>query len=190
MFKYFALFLTAAALFAGTGCEVLREAFHEAMSGESLNSDDPNSEDYKVRYAVGIYEIVRYPRAGELEKEIQALDGRSIWINTNQNFGSRNIREVKAVARPGNPDVFDLQFKLDRLGKLQWQILSGRFNNQPVALVIDGIYFSSFVPEAPADEMAEWVTVRAGIDRTTAAGVAKYGKKNYLYYNPDARSWF
>ena len=190
MYRYATLLFLALLLVAGSGCETLREAFREAMSEESVRSDDPNSEDYKVRYAVGIFEIVRYPRASELEKEIQGVDGKSVWINTNQNFSSKNIREIAAVARPGNPDLFDLQFRIDRLGKLQWQMLAGRFRDQPVALVIDGMYFGSFVPEVPEDDDAEWVTVRIGIDRATAGGLVKYGKKNYLYYNPDARSWF
>ena len=190
MYRYAAMLFLALLLAAGTGCETLREAFREAMSEDANRSDDPNSEDYKVRYAVGIFEIVRYPRAGELEKEIQGVDGKTVWINTNQNFSSKNIQEIAAVARPGNPDIFDLQFRIDRLGKLQWQILAGRFRDQPVALVVDGIYFGSFIPEAPEDDDAEWVTIRIGIDRATANGLVKYGKKNYLYYNPDARSWF
>ena len=190
MMKYMRLLLIGGAVLIGCGCEEMREAFHEAMSDDANRSDDPNSEDYKVRYGIGIFEIVRYPRAGDLEKEIQGIDGHNVWINTNQYFSSKNIREVVAVARPGNPDLVDLQFRIDRFGKLQWQILSGRFRDQPVAMVIDGVYFGSFRPDVPEDDESEWVTVRIGLDRATAAGLVKYGKKNYLYYNPDARSWF
>ena len=68
MYRYAAMLFLALLLAGGTGCETLREAFREAMSEDANRSDDPNSEDYKVRYAVGIFEIVRYPRAGELEK--------------------------------------------------------------------------------------------------------------------------
>ena len=180
-----ALFLTAAL----TGCDTFREAFREAMSGESTRSEDPNSENYQPRYIVGIFSIVKYPRATELEKEIQALDGRTVWINTNQNFSSKNIREARMISRPGNPDPCDLQFRIDRLGKLQWQVLSARHLDEPVALVIDGVYFGSFYPEA-GEEDAEWVTLRVGIDPATARGVVKFSKSNYIYYNPDTKSWF
>ena len=123
-----ALFLTAAL----TGCDTFREAFREAMSGESTRSEDPNSENYQPRYIVGIFSIVKYPRATELEKEIQALDGRTVWINTNQNFSSKNIREARMISRPGNPDLCDLQFRIDRLGKLQWQVLCGRYGAEKI----------------------------------------------------------
>lgn len=172
-----------------TGCDTFREAFHEAMTGESSRSEDPNSENYQPRYIIGIFTIVKYPRASELEKEIQALDGRTVWINTNQNFSSKNIREARMISRPGNPDICDLQFRIDRLGRLQWQVLCGRYHDEPVALVIDGVYFGSFYPES-GEEDAEWVTLRVGIDPATARGIVKFAKLNYTYYNPDTKSWF
>ena len=186
LFRFICAIVLTAAL---TGCDTFREAFREAMSGESSRSEDPNSENYQPRYIVGIFSIVKYPRASELEKEIQALDGRTVWINTNQNFSSKNIREAKMLSRPGNPDLYDLQFRIDRLGKLQWQVLSARHLDEPVALVIDGVYFGSFYPEA-GEEDADWVTLRVGIDPATARGVVKYSKSNYIYYNPDTKSWF
>ncbi len=176
-------------LFLIAGCEEFNQIMRDALNDESSFSDDPNSEDYQPRYVVGIFSIVRYPRASELEKEIQGLDGRTVWINTNQNFSSKNIRDARVVSRPGNPDLCDLQFRIDRFGKLQWQILAGRYRDEPVALVIDGIYFGSFIPET-SDRQPEWVTLRVGIDPVTAKGVVKYASKNYLYYNPDTRSWF
>ena len=45
------------------------------------------------------------------------------------------------------------------------------------------------MPEA-GEEDAEWVTLRVGIDPATARGVVKFSKSNYIYYNPDTKSWF
>lgn len=172
-------------LYTTGGCE----AFKEALDPEADVTDDPKSEDYKRKYVVHLNSIVKYPRAGELEREIGTLDGKTIWINTNQLFSSKNIRDAKAVARPGNPDLFDLQFKVDRFGRLQWQLLSGR-GAEPVALVVDGVYFTSFYPEPAEDDSAEWVTLRVGINGVTARGIARNAGKNYISLNPDSNNWF
>ena len=110
-------------LLAAGGCEAFKEAWEEAMDPEAETTDNPNSPEFKRKYVVHLNAIVKYPRAGELEREINTFDGKTIWINTNQLFSSKNIRDAKAVARPGNPEIFDLQFKVDRFGKLQWQLL-------------------------------------------------------------------
>jgi len=172
------------------GCEAFREAWDDAMDPDADVTDNPNSEDYHRKYVVELNAIVKYPRAGELEKEIRAFSGNTIWINTNQLFSSKNIKEARAIARPGNPDVFDLQFKVDRFGKLQWQVLTGNYREVPVALVVDGVYFGSFYPEPAANDSTNWVTLRVGINPVTARGIARNAHKNYINLNPDSRNWF
>lgn len=169
-----------------TGCE----SFIEYLE-ETEQSENPNSDNYKPRFAVGVFNIVRYPRALNLERQITSLDGRTVWINTNQGFSSKNLRDARWIARPGNPDVCDLQFKLTRMGKTQWQMLSGGRAGEEVALVIDGRYVGNFIPEIPEDDLNfEWVTLRVGIDHYNAKGVAKFAKNNYIYFNPDSRNWW
>ena len=135
---------------------------------------------------------MEYPRASDLEKELALPNGRSVWINTNQNFSSKNLREVRVIPRPGNPDVCDLQFKLDRQGRIQWQLLAGNNREIPVVLVVDSRYAGKFIPQLPSDDGKKdlWVTLRVGVDHYTARGMAKFAKKNYIYYNPDTASWF
>lgn len=183
------LFLVGFLLFSMTGCEYMKEVFQEAMDPESGKSDDPNSDNYRMRSVVGVFAIVRYPRASELEREIDTLDGGTIWINTNQLCSSKNIRDARAVSRPGNPDVFDLMFRLDRSGKLQWEIMAGNFLDEPVALVIDDHYRGSFIPSPPKDD-DDWVLVRVGIDATSARNVERTAKANYEHMNPDTQNWF
>ncbi len=181
----FRLLLTAAALILFTGCE----EFKEALLAD-IETDNPNSEDYEPKFVVGVFSIVDYPRAGDLEKRIESLDGRSVVVNTNQNFSSKNLKDVRVIARPGNPEVCDLQFRLDRRGKALWQMLAGRFRGEDVVLAVDGSYAARFVPEMPEKENSEWVTLRVGIDHYTAKGMAKYAKKNYEHYNPDTAGFF
>ena len=179
--------VAAAALFCLCGCEV----FMEALEAENaLNSDDPNSDNYQPRFIVGIFSIVEYPRATSLERELPTTSGESIWINSNQNFSSKNLREAKVVSRPGNPDICDLKFRLDRPGRVQWEILAGNHRDEAVVLVVDGRYAAKFIPEPPDENNPNWVTLRVGIDPYTARGVAKFAKKNYVHYNPDSTSFF
>ncbi len=189
--KKFLLILSAAvfSLAAFTGCEEFKEAIKE---GSDYGNDNPNSENYEPRFVLGVFTIVEYPRASQVERQIESLDGRKIWINTNQSFSSKNMSNARIIARPGDPDVCDLQIKLDRLGKTQWEVLAGHYRDTPVVLAVDGRYLAKFIPEWPDenDQVSDWVTLRVGIDTYTAKGIAKYAKKNYYYYNPDSSKWW
>lgn len=181
--------IAAAALFlvfANCGCEILQEA----LESGALDTENPNSDDYRPRFVVGIFSIVYYPRATELEKPVRDLQGREIYINTNQNFSSKNLRDAQIVVRPGNPELCDLKLKLDRRGKVQWQLLAGRHRDEQVAFVIDGKLLARFVPELPPDENDNWVFIRVGIDHFHAKNIVKFAKKNYVYYNPDSSNFF
>ncbi|MDD3885821.1 MAG: hypothetical protein PHI35_03000 [Victivallaceae bacterium] len=185
--------VSAALLIGATGCEEFKAAFKEAINEDVNASDNPNDPTYKARYIIGVFSIVKYPRASILEQEIECFDRSTIWINTNQSFSSKNIMDVKVVPRPGNPDICDLQFRIDRRGYVAWQIMAGNYTREPMALVIDGICFGTFAPEPLKEEnntSDEWVTVRVGINPVTAKMTAKYAPKNYIFYNPSTSSWF
>ena len=169
-----------------SGCEILEEA----LEAGALDTDNPNSEDYRPRFVVGIFSIVQYPRATDLEKPIRDLDGREIYINANQNFSSKNLKDARIVVRPGNPELCDLKLKLDRRGKIQWQLLAGRFRDEQVAFVVDGKLLARFVPELPEDENDAWVFLRVGIDHFHAKNIVKFAKKNYVFFNPDSSNFF
>jgi len=185
--KIVKIFCLAGVVFSLCGCEY----FVEAMDAENAKAaDDPTSDNYQARFVVGIFSIIEYPRASRLERELTTASGEKIWINRNQYFGSNHIKEAKVVARPGNPDICDLKFKMDRPGRTQWEILAGNHRGEEVVLVVDGRHMANFVPAEPDEDNRNWVTLRVGIDPYTAKGVAKYAKKNYTFYNPDSSSFF
>ena len=190
MKKFMAVFrsvmVAAVLVFGCCGCEIIEEA----LEAGKLDTDNPNSDDYRPRFVVGIFSIVKYPRATELERPVQDLDGREIYINGNQNFSSKNLKDAKVVVRPGNPELCDLKFKLDRRGIVQWQLLAGRYRDEQVAFVIDGRLLARFVPEMPDEENENWVFLRVGIDHYHAKNIVKYAKKNYIFYNPDSSNFF
>jgi hypothetical protein len=182
-FAFLALLLCGMMMFCG--CEI----FQEALS-DSYSSEDPTSEDYDTKFNIGVFKVVKYPRATMLEKEIDTGDGESICVNINALFSSKRIRKARAIPRPGNPDIYDLQFRLDRMGKTQWMMLNGEARGEEVVMMVDDRYVGSFMPESLNDGTKEWVTVRVGVDAYTAKGIVKFAQRNYEYYNPEASSWF
>ena len=76
------------------------------------------------------------------------------------------------------------------MGKTQWMILAGNNKNREVVMIVDDRYVGSFIPENYQDGTKDWVRVRAGVDNYTARGIVKFAKKNYEFYNPEAKNWF
>ena len=185
--KLMRIFFMAVLAVSLCGCE----AFMEAMDADNaVNAEDPTSDNYQARFVVGVFAIIEYPRASRLERELTTASGEKIWINRNQYFGSNHIKDAKVVARPGNPDICDLKFKMDRPGRTQWEILAGNHRGEEVVLVVDGRHMANFIPGDPDENNKNWVTLRVGIDPYTAKGIAKFAKKNYAFYNPDSTSFF
>jgi len=179
------LTLLACGMFLFSGCEIFREALEE-----SYTSEDPSSDEFETRFNIGIFEVVKYPRATMLEREINIDHENTVCINTNALFSSKRIRQARAIPRPGNPDIYDLEIRIDRMGKTQWMMLTGGNKNREVVMMVDDRYAGSFIPESYQDGSKDWVRVRIGVDNYTARGIVKFAKKNYEYYNPEAKNWF
>ncbi|WP_302454718.1 hypothetical protein, partial [Victivallis vadensis] len=70
--RFLGLVLVGVSVFCLTGCETFNEAFKQALE-EGSNSENPNSEDYRPKFVVSINSVVEYPRAGDLEREIEGI---------------------------------------------------------------------------------------------------------------------
>ena len=68
--KIISFLMILALLFFSTGCEEFREALEDGGG----NYDDPTSENFRPRFVVGIFSIVEYPRASDLEKVKPAIE--------------------------------------------------------------------------------------------------------------------
>ncbi len=182
--------LLSAALFCG--CEEFSEILEEALDPETEVTDDPNSEEFIRKNVLTLHTLVKYPRASQLERKVSSIDGETVWINSNPLLSSKNIKAAKVVARPGAPNVFDLEVKLDRKGKLQWDVISGNcsMSGEPLAVLVDGMYFGTFMPDLERGADRDWVLLRVGINGVTARGVADVAHKNYVNFNPDSSHWF
>ncbi len=170
------------------GCESFETAWSEALASSGGNVSW--GEEYKPKYVLSLFQIVDYPRAGDLEAEISTFDGKKIWINTNQFFSSKHVKDIKLLPRVDRPDCFDLALQLDERGCRIWTMMALEFREKQVAMTIDKYYQCSFNPEPLATEETNWVTIKYPFDKVTATGLQKHAKKNYKHYNPSPTSLF
>ena len=179
----------AVLLIFGNGCEVFNEALQAEL--EYGSSDRGSSDEFRPRFVVAVCSIVKYPRAQWLEQAVEH-NGKTIWINKNQHLDSKRIRRIRAIPRPGNPDVCDIELQLDPVGKTHWQMLVAAARGQEVAMMIDNRCVGTFVPEMPDSESdrIDWVRIRIGVDPYTAKGLVRFAPRNHDHYNPDASNWF
>lgn len=169
-----------------SGCEQFKEAWADAT--------DPNASSwgkkYEPKYVMALFQIVKYPRAGELESEITTFDGEKIWINTNQFFSSKHVKEIKLLPRADRPDTYDIALNLDDRGCRIWTILANEFRGKEILMMLDGYYQCRFSPQPLSSEEATWVVIQHPFDEVTARGLEKYAKENYEHFNPSPTRLF
>ena len=180
MKKYF--FLAALAIFtilSNTGCN-LDEVIQDWES--SLNPKDPE-------YVISVHRIIRYRRGEELEREIDTFSGGVVCVNVNPFLHSRNIKKIDLGVREGDPGFYDLVLHLDKRGQMLWSSVAVQFRGEKMGLIIDGVFYRSFMPHIPnpddIDEKTGSVTVllEGPIDQATAKSIAKFSEKNYKAMN-------
>jgi hypothetical protein len=188
MMKLLAIF----AAFAASGCESLDLTWDDIIgrSKSDSSSSESSSGKYEPKYAMTFHQVVEYPRAESIEKEIVTFDGKRLYINSNFFFSSREIIRAKMIERKGQKDFYDLSLNLSRRGKMRWMNMVVNFRHSDIAIMLDGMYYKSFAPDVITDEETEWVLVPGPFDPVTAKGIVKYAEKNYEYYNPDSRKMF
>ena len=175
--KLTALAAGAFLLFAMTGCNKLLETNWKKAIG-----DMP-----KPKHVIQITQIVRYPRARKIEIEIPTFSGEKIWINRNSFVHSNVIKKIEKIPRE-NSKYYDLKLFLNKKGLLRWMQLSAGFKNEPLAFVIDGVFYRSFlakpmVGEYDDDTGETYVIVEGPFDNTTADELVDSAPDNFLYYN-------
>lgn len=142
------------------------------------------------KYVISFHEIVKYPRASDIEKPIMTLDNKKIYINFNQFVHSSDISDARLVEIPGNPDYFNIRLKMSSYGSARWHAMSINFKGREVAMLLDGIYLMSLEAERFEDDEDEWILLTGPFDAVTAKGIVKNAPLNYEIYNPDPNRIF
>jgi hypothetical protein len=148
---------------------------------------DADSKSKEPSYVLTINEVVKYPRANQLEREVQSYSGTNKWVNTNPFLHSKNIMEIEMIPSAQKKGYYDLQMKLDYHGKLSWMQLSVNYAYGELGLLIDGVYYRSISPDKLASEYEDSVLVRGPFDPVTAKSLKVNSLKNYRYYNGEPK---
>lgn len=139
---------------------------------------------------ISIHQIIKYPRAKTIERQIPTFSGRKIWININNFIHSNLIKRIELIPRSKSGKYYDLKLFMNRKGRLHWMSLSNGFKNEPVAFVIDGIFYRSFLPKPmvgdyDTNEDTTYVIIEGPFDKGTAEALAEWAPKNFIYYNDE-----
>ncbi|MCI7643846.1 MAG: hypothetical protein MST10_05785 [Lentisphaeria bacterium] len=169
-----------------TGCQAFEDIDWDEVF--SLNSEN-TPELYKAQYVLSFHQVVTYPTAQEIEKPIETPDG-TIWINMNQFFSSKNIKQVKVIPDKNDPNKCRISLRLDDSGKLRWLNMATRFQHEQIALLINGEFHSVGTPSYVPDEKDEWVIINRTFDVVIAENIKKYAADNYKFLNPSPTSLF
>lgn len=164
----FSLASLAISLFFTQGCEVLKK------------------ELYKPQCIITVNQIVQYPRATRLEREIATISGQKIWINVNPFIHSNSIKKVELLPIEGKENYYDLLLNLDYQGKLIWMQLSAQFAHEPLAFIIDGVCYKTFIPErimkGVSDEEVK-VKVKGPFAKPIAEEIRDFSVPNYEFFH-------
>ncbi len=132
---------------------------------------------------ISIHEIIRYPRASEIEQKIPSYFGKDVTINRNPMLFSKEIIEIKAIPQVRDPNYFDLHLKLTVRGRKMWIGLSVNNRREQLAFVIDGMFYRSFQPRMIYDDVTDEVIIDGPFDKATALEIQNQSKKNYKKAN-------
>lgn len=170
------------------GCDNLKvdeneEGFDNKSSSSIFNRSQP-------KFVLSFHEIIKYPRASDIEKPVDALDGKKIYININQFVHSSDIMDARLIKLPNNENYYNLRLRFSRSGAIRWHSMAINFKGREVAMLLDGHYLTSLIAQPLEDDEDEWVIIRGPFDAVTARGIMRNASKNYEIYNPDPSRLF
>jgi len=177
MKAFFSLIALSLACVLIGGCEF------EKWASEEKGAED--KDDGQPHYVITINEMVKYPRAEQLEREIPTFDGRTIWVNTNPYLHSRNIESIELIPAPDQKGFYHLKCKLNRRGKMLWMQLSAQFANRQVAFLVDGVFYRAFTPQPIQNEESMEIIIEGPFDVYTAKTLQRFAPINYKIFVPD-----
>ncbi|MFA6293254.1 MAG: hypothetical protein WC637_15820 [Victivallales bacterium] len=139
-------------------------------------------------YVLTINEIVKQQtRSKEIEKDVPTFGGKTICVNTNAFLHSRNVQEIEIIPSAERKGFYDLELRLDYHGKNIWMQLSVNKAFTKLGFLIDGVYYSSIMPDKISTEDDDIVYLRGPFDPVTAKALKDNARSNYKYFNGEPK---
>lgn len=136
-------------------------------------------------YLISIHDIVQYPRASKIEKEMPQFSGGTIWVNASPRIHSDSILEIETVPNKEHPGYFDLVCKLDYHGRLIWMQISSEIPRKEFVFAIDGVCYRTIIPDKMISEEKSLVTIVGPFESVIAEALREHAPTNYKFFHPD-----
>ena len=70
---------------------------------------------------------------------------------------------------------------------MMWMQLTALSRNEPVAIMLDGLYFGELRPREVSTGEETWVELPLDVDAARAQQIVKYANDNYRFFNNNKR---
>ena len=171
------LLCSVAAVFVFCGCSV------EEME-RLMGLDTPK----EAVFMLSFHKEVAYPR-GNLQGEmpIHMPNGRTRVLERYPMMSSHYIIDAAAKPVPGKAGFYRIFLKPDLKGRMMWMQLTALSRNEPVAIMLDGMYFGELKPREVSTGEEIWVELPLDVDAARAQLIVKYANDNYRFFNGGKR---
>ena len=139
-------------------------------------------------FMISFHREVTYPR-GNLQSEMpmHMPNGVSRVLERYPMMSSHYIIDAAAKPVPGKEGFYRIFLRPDLKGKMMWMQLTAQARNEPVAVLLDGIYFGEFRPRSVSTGEEVWVELPLDVDTARARMIVKYANDNYRFFNGNKR---
>ena len=171
------LLVAFAAALALCGCTV------EEME-RALGLDTPK----EAVFMLSFHKEVAYPR-GNLQGEMPIVmpDGRKRVLERYPMMSSHYIVDAAAKPVPGKEGFYRIFLRPDVKGRMMWMQVTALSRQEPIAVLLDGIYMDELRPRDIYDGEALWVELPLDVDGARAQQIVKYANDNYRFFNGGKR---
>ena len=167
------ILLAAALLFVLASCETFKKKA-KTEDGEELT---------EPKWTFTVNEIVRYPRASMLEKEVPSFDGRTVWVQKHYGLSSRNVKGIELIPVEDKPGYYNLKLQLDQRGSRASTVLSNKMTNTTVGALVDNMFYRVVEVGKPTGKDDEFVVLKGPFDEIVAQKLKKYAEPNYKLFH-------
>ncbi|MBR7145313.1 MAG: hypothetical protein IKD10_10260 [Lentisphaeria bacterium] len=139
-------------------------------------------------FMLSFHREVAYPR-GNLQGEmpLRMPNGVTRVLERYPMMSSHFIIDAAAKPVPGKEGFYRIFLKPDLKGRMMWMQLTALSRNEPVAIMLDGLYFGELRPREVSTGEETWVELPLDVDAARAQQIVKYANDNYRFFNNNKR---
>lgn len=193
-----AVMLLSALLFCIAGCKQFSAALDDAFGDgkkENFKEDnnyDPAEEDNEPEKEKEFEYVLSFHRVPTRQTDPDMIT-RTVYtagsldpvvIEKNMFSHSRDIDKIEVIPSETRPGFYGLAIHFNSRGRKRWTSLTASSLGCPVAIVIDGEFYRTFVIDKIFDsEHEEWAYLNINLPERSAKKISGAAEKNHKHFN-------